>query len=129
TTVKTMNRRMGEGLYDYADLKRHYRDIAVGHVYAPLRGVERFIAARRRAGSGRALHRPPLAIPLRAHSFVPEGEIMRALSYERPFYVSVEDKPDPHIEHPNDAVVRVTRSAICGSDLHLLHGLVADTRV
>jgi cation diffusion facilitator CzcD-associated flavoprotein CzcO len=51
TTVKAMNRRMGEGLYDYADLKRHYHDIAVRHVYAPLRGVERFLSARRRPGA------------------------------------------------------------------------------
>jgi threonine dehydrogenase-like Zn-dependent dehydrogenase len=35
----------------------------------------------------------------------------------------------PTIEHPRDAVVRVTRSCICGSDLHLYHGLVPDTRV
>jgi threonine dehydrogenase-like Zn-dependent dehydrogenase len=38
-------------------------------------------------------------------------------------------KPDPRIEHPNDAILEITRSAICGSDLHLLHGLVPDTRV
>ncbi len=38
-------------------------------------------------------------------------------------------KPEPVIEHPNDAIVRVTRSCICGSDLHLYHGLVPDTRV
>ena len=44
--VKTMNRLMSEGLYAYADLKAHYRDIAVRHVYAPLRGVSRFLAAR-----------------------------------------------------------------------------------
>jgi alcohol dehydrogenase len=35
----------------------------------------------------------------------------------------------PRIEHPNDAIVRVTRAAICGSDLHLYHGLMPDTRV
>ena len=35
----------------------------------------------------------------------------------------------PVIEHPRDAVVRVTRSCICGSDLHLYHGLVPDTRI
>jgi threonine dehydrogenase-like Zn-dependent dehydrogenase len=35
----------------------------------------------------------------------------------------------PSLEHPRDAVVRVTRSCICGSDLHLYHGLVPDTRV
>jgi len=38
------------------------------------------------------------------------------------------NKPDPRIEHPNDAIVRVVRSCICGSDLHLYHGLVPDTR-
>src|SRR5947209_14570910 len=54
---------------------------------------------------------------------------MRALSYEGPYKVKIARKPDPAIEHPNDVVLRVTRSAICGSDLHLLHGFVPDTRV
>lgn len=54
---------------------------------------------------------------------------MRALVYEGPFRVRVRDKPDPRIEHPDDAIVRVRRAAICGSDLHLFHGLVPDTRV
>jgi len=54
---------------------------------------------------------------------------MRALSYQGPYSVKVTDKPDPRIEHPQDVVLRVTRTAICGSDLHLLHGLVPDTRV
>jgi len=54
---------------------------------------------------------------------------MRALSYEGPHRLKVVDKPDPTIEHPGDVVLRVTRAAICGSDLHLLHGLVPDTRV
>ncbi len=53
---------------------------------------------------------------------------MRALMYERPYKVSVGTKPDPRIEHPNDVIVRVTRTAICGSDLHLLHGFIPDTR-
>jgi threonine dehydrogenase-like Zn-dependent dehydrogenase len=43
--------------------------------------------------------------------------------------VRAQQKPDPTIEHPNDAIIRVTRSCICGSDLHLYHGLVPDTRV
>jgi dimethylaniline monooxygenase (N-oxide forming) len=47
-TVKAMNRRLGEGLYDFDDLKRHYRDIAVHHRYAPLDGITRFLSARRR---------------------------------------------------------------------------------
>src|SRR5690242_11572679 len=54
---------------------------------------------------------------------------MRALAYEGPGRVKVVKKPDPRIEHPQDVVLRVTRAAICGSDLHLLHGLVPDTRV
>jgi threonine dehydrogenase-like Zn-dependent dehydrogenase len=54
---------------------------------------------------------------------------MRALSYEAPYKVRVVKKPDPKIEHPDDVVLKVTRSAICGSDLHLFHGVVPDTRV
>lgn len=53
---------------------------------------------------------------------------MRALSYLGPDRVEVGRKKDPRIEHPDDVVLRVTRAAICGSDLHLLHGLVPDTR-
>ncbi|WP_242342498.1 zinc-dependent alcohol dehydrogenase [Anaeromyxobacter terrae] len=54
---------------------------------------------------------------------------MRALVYEGPYRVRVRDKPDPRIEHPDDVILRVTRAAICGSDLHLFHGMVPDTRV
>ncbi len=54
---------------------------------------------------------------------------MKAMEYRGPYRVRVEDKPMPRIEHPGDAIVRVTRSCICGSDLHLYHGLVPDTRI
>lgn len=54
---------------------------------------------------------------------------MLAMTYRGPYRVRSERKPTPEIEHPNDAIVRVTRTAICGSDLHLYHGLVPDTRV
>ena len=54
---------------------------------------------------------------------------MLATTYRRPYRVRAEHVPDPRIEHPGDAIVRVTRSCICGSDLHLYHGLVPDTRV
>jgi alcohol dehydrogenase len=49
--------------------------------------------------------------------------------YRGPYKVRVQSKPDPVIEHPGDAIVRVTRAAICGSDLHLYHGMMPDTRV
>ncbi|HEU5077457.1 MAG TPA: zinc-dependent alcohol dehydrogenase [Polyangiaceae bacterium] len=54
---------------------------------------------------------------------------MLATSYLGKGRIRVEQKPEPRIEHPNDVILRVTRTAICGSDLHLLHGLVPDTRV
>ena len=54
---------------------------------------------------------------------------MRAVVYEGPYRVRVREKPAPAIEHPDDVVLKVTRAAICGSDLHLFHGLVPDTRV
>ncbi len=52
---------------------------------------------------------------------------MKALTYDGPYRVKVRNKPEPRIEHPQDGIVRVTAAAICGSDLHLLHGLVPDT--
>ena len=54
---------------------------------------------------------------------------MLAMNYRGPYRVRAVHKAEPEIEHPNDAIVRVTRSCICGSDLHLYHGLVPDTRV
>lgn len=44
---------------------------------------------------------------------------MRALTWQGRENVSVETVPDPTIEKPTDAIVRVTSTAICGSDLHL----------
>lgn len=54
---------------------------------------------------------------------------MLAMNYRGPYRVRATEKAEPEIEHPNDAIIRVTRSCICGSDLHLYHGLVPDTRV
>ena len=54
---------------------------------------------------------------------------MRAMVYRGPYRVRVEEKPEPRIEHPNDAVLRVTTAAICGSDIHIYHGMLPDTRV
>ena len=54
---------------------------------------------------------------------------MLAMDYRGPYRIRVTEKPMPEILHPRDAIVRVTRSCICGSDLHLYHGMVPDTRV
>src|ERR687889_1563044 len=44
---------------------------------------------------------------------------MRALTWHGIEDVRITEQPDPRIEHPHDAVVTVTSTAICGSDLHL----------
>src|SRR5687768_853282 len=44
---------------------------------------------------------------------------MRALTWQGKRSVSVEQVPDPILKEPNDAIVKVTSTAICGSDLHL----------
>ena len=54
---------------------------------------------------------------------------MLAMNYRGPQRIRVTHKPMPEILHPQDAIVRVTRSCICGSDLHLYNGNVPDTRV
>lgn len=54
---------------------------------------------------------------------------MLAMNYRGPYRVRVDHKPLPEIQHPQDAIVKVVRSCICGSDLHLYHGMVPDTRV
>lgn len=46
---------------------------------------------------------------------------MRAVVFEAPGRVRVADVPEPVLEEPGDAIVRVTRTAICGSDLHFFH--------
>jgi glutathione-independent formaldehyde dehydrogenase len=50
---------------------------------------------------------------------------MKAVVYEKPFAVKVAEVEDPSIQHPNDVVVRITSSAICGSDLHMYEGRTA----
>jgi threonine dehydrogenase-like Zn-dependent dehydrogenase len=49
---------------------------------------------------------------------------MRALCWEGRNTVEVENVPDPKILNPRDAIVRITSTAICGSDLHLVDGYV-----
>jgi threonine dehydrogenase-like Zn-dependent dehydrogenase len=54
---------------------------------------------------------------------------MLAMTYQGKRKVRVESKPEPRIEHPGDVILDVTRAAICGSDLHLYHALIPDTRL
>lgn len=50
---------------------------------------------------------------------------MQALVYQGPGKKSLEDRPKPILQLPSDAVVRITRTTICGTDLHILKGDVA----
>jgi 2-desacetyl-2-hydroxyethyl bacteriochlorophyllide A dehydrogenase len=49
---------------------------------------------------------------------------MRAVTFQAPGEVRVEALPDPEISAPDEAIVRVEASGICGSDLHIYHGRV-----
>ena len=48
---------------------------------------------------------------------------MRATVIYGPGEVRVEDRPDPAITAPTDAIVRVVRACVCGSDLHPYHSM------
>jgi 2-desacetyl-2-hydroxyethyl bacteriochlorophyllide A dehydrogenase len=49
---------------------------------------------------------------------------MRAVTFQAPGEVRVEEVPEPEIERPDDTIVQVEASGICGSDLHIFHGRV-----
>ena len=47
---------------------------------------------------------------------------MKALVYKGPGSLSVEDRPRPKVNQPDDAVVKMLKTTICGTDLHILKG-------
>lgn len=49
---------------------------------------------------------------------------MKALVHDGNGAIAIEDRPTPTIDTPDDAIIRVTRSTICTSDLHIIHGAV-----
>jgi glutathione-independent formaldehyde dehydrogenase len=50
---------------------------------------------------------------------------MKAVVYDGPRDVTVKDVPDPTIQAPTDAIIRITTTNICGSDLHMYEGRTA----
>jgi alcohol dehydrogenase len=54
---------------------------------------------------------------------------MKALVYRGPGVRALEDKPDPTITTPTDAIVRISKTTICGSDLHIMKGDVPTVEV
>jgi len=53
---------------------------------------------------------------------------MRALTWQGRHKVQVDTVPDPEIVNPRDAIIKVTSTAICGSDLHLYDGYIPTMR-
>ena len=49
---------------------------------------------------------------------------MRAVTFQAPGVVSVEERPEPELIDPEDAIVRIDATGVCGSDLHIYHGRV-----
>src|SRR5881394_4678064 len=49
---------------------------------------------------------------------------MRAVTFQAPYEVRVEEKPEPELAEPDDAIVRIEATGVCGSDLHIYHGRV-----
>jgi S-(hydroxymethyl)glutathione dehydrogenase/alcohol dehydrogenase len=47
---------------------------------------------------------------------------MKAAVFHRPGKITYDTVPDPRIEQPGDVILKVTATAICGSDLHILSG-------
>jgi len=52
---------------------------------------------------------------------------MKAAVFHKPGDISYDTVEDPRIENAGDVILRVTSTAICGSDLHILHGAVPQT--
>jgi threonine dehydrogenase-like Zn-dependent dehydrogenase len=59
------------------------------------------------------------------HYVKEKEEAMKAVVYHGVGNIRVEDVPEPSIENPNDAIVRITASAICGTDLHMVRGTMS----
>jgi S-(hydroxymethyl)glutathione dehydrogenase / alcohol dehydrogenase len=55
---------------------------------------------------------------------LPKILIMKAAVFHKPKHISVDTVDDPQIKDSTDAIIRVTSTAICGSDLHIYNGFV-----
>jgi len=73
-----------------------------------------------------------LQLPTTNATTLSRNKSMKALVYHGPGKRAWEDKPRPIIQHANDAIVRITTTTICGTDLHILKGdlpAVTDGRI
>ncbi len=71
-------------------------------------------------------------VPSGIDSVISKNKTMKALVYHGPGKKSWEDKPKPTILKPTDAVIKILKTTICGTDLHIMKGdlpEVADGRI
>ena len=71
-------------------------------------------------------------VPSGTNSFLIKTGTMKALVYHGPGKKAWEDKPKPGITKPTDAIVKILKTTICGTDLHIMKGdlpEVADGRI
>lgn len=54
-----------------------------------------------------------------------QEDAMKAFVYRGPGQKAIEDRPKPEIQAPGDAIVKIVKATICGTDLHILKGDVA----
>jgi 2-desacetyl-2-hydroxyethyl bacteriochlorophyllide A dehydrogenase len=50
---------------------------------------------------------------------------MHAVTFQAPGEVRLDERPDPELTAPDEAIVRIEATGVCGSDLHIFHGRVA----
>jgi len=52
--------------------------------------------------------------------------LMKAVVFHGIGDIRLDNVPEPRLERPDDAIVRLTSSAICGTDLHMVRGTLSD---
>ena len=68
--------------------------------------------------------RPALIVETVGSGLKSRSIFVKALAWHGKGDIRCEEVPDPKIEHPRDAVIKVTACAICGSDLHIYGGII-----
>jgi len=70
---------------------------------------------------------PPF--PQSQHHHTNPPSTMKALIYAGPGKTAIVDKPIPQIENSNQAIIRMVRTTICGTDLHIVRGEVLTAEI
>jgi hypothetical protein len=90
-------------------------------VHLPLT-INRFSLVRTLPFPTCGLCRSQLSSGWTAAAYQQRRRTMKAVVYNGPRDVSVKNVPDARIEQPNDVIVKITTTNICGSDLHMYEG-------